>query len=136
MSFVKKSVVSATHRTGNPVLPRPLDILVAAHSNPAELKRLIEGKADVNELRCGFAPLHFAFATGSVELLLKAKAIVDIRGDCGITPTAVCATLDEVRTLELLCDAGADLNLPVPTSASNADRLISRMLREIAPREH
>jgi len=89
-----------------------------ASLNPAGVSVALKKGADPNAKLGEARVLHFAALSGSlgnVDLLLKAGADVNGRGDCADTPLHfACAGLDpnSVAIIRRLIEAGADINAP------------------------
>jgi len=78
-----------------------------------ELVRLIKNGADINEIGVlGLTPLHIAISKDIkfTQQLLAAKARTDIEDDSGQTALHAAAKYSETEDVQLLLDAGADIN--------------------------
>ena len=78
----------------------------------AEVKRLIDGRADVNEKdNEGFTPLHYAAWNGQTDIvnaLVKAKAEVNAKTKKCLTPLHFAALAGQSQIVVILVKAGAD----------------------------
>lgn len=88
----------------------------AAKGNVSEMRKLLDGGADVNEKEpfSGYTPLHWATDNGhsdAVALLLERGASVNVQNESGDTPLHVAALFGHKSIIQILVDAGANLKV-------------------------
>lgn len=99
--------IEATARNGDNAL-----MIACFKANKAAVQTLIERGAEVN--RPGWAPLHYAAASGSneiVQILLDHSAYIDAESPNRTTPIMMAARGGHIMTVKLLLDEGADATL-------------------------
>lgn len=88
-------------------------LMVACYKgNKPAVEALLAKGAEVN--RPGWAPLHYAAASGSneiVQLLLDKSAYIDAESPNKTTPLMMAARAGHIWTVKLLMDEGADATL-------------------------
>ncbi len=87
-------------------------MLAALRGHLGLAKALLARNADVN--MPGWAPLHYAAASGSValvDLMLEHHAYIDAESPNGTTPLMMAAQYGDVLSLQRLLEAGADTSV-------------------------
>ncbi|MDY7579083.1 ankyrin repeat domain-containing protein [Herbaspirillum sp. RTI4] len=98
-------------------------LMIASYKgNVVAVKALLAKDVEVN--RPGWTPLHYAAASGNMEivdLLLDASAYIDAESPNGTTPLMMATRNGKDKTVELLLKEGADASLKNALGMTAAD---------------
>lgn len=90
-----------------------MNALILGHDTMVQL--LLKNKANPNktDLNKTLTPLIIALRnrnTKAIQMLLEAKADVEVRDNCGLTPLAIATIMNNIHATKLLLEAKADPN--------------------------
>ncbi|XP_059138762.1 ankyrin-3-like [Physella acuta] len=99
---------------------------------------MLENKANVNDADTqGDTPLLCNNRSEVVRLLIKAGASVNCQNSEGYTPLMLVAKQQDIKTIKVLCEAGAEVNLVNEKKNETAlSALISKGLIKVLDTEH